>query len=194
MTPWNTTEARHGSRRRLACVLILVLFLLSPCNLPANSTAEEYTLKAAFLYNFAKFVEWPPDAFPTEKSPITFCVFGHDPFGKALDDAVQGKTINNREFLVRRVNELPALKACHLVFVSDTENKRLSEILKSLQGSSALVVGESEGFAANGGAIQFFLEDKKLRFSFNVDAVQRTRLKVSSKLLALAKIVHDVSR
>jgi hypothetical protein len=118
-------------------------------------------------------------------------VFKHDPFGTALDEVIRGKTINNRVILARRINELPDLKPCQVVFVNSAEDKLLSEILNSLKGTSALVVGESEGFAERGGEIQFFLEDNKLRFAINVDAIHRARLTVSSKLLALAKIVHD---
>jgi hypothetical protein len=143
------------------------------------------------LFNFAKFVDWPPDAFPSDKSPITLCVFRHDPFGSALDEIIQGKTINNRAILARRTNELPDLKPCQLVFVDKEADKGLSDVLNSLKGTSALVVGESEGFAERGGGIQFFLEDNKLRFAINVDAIQRARLNVSSKLLALARIVHS---
>jgi hypothetical protein len=117
-------------------------------------------------------------------------VFGHDPFGSVLDEIIQGKTINNRALLARRTNELPDLKPCQLVFVDKEADKGLSDVLNSLKGTSALVVGESEGFAERGGGIQFFLEDNKLRFAINVDAVQRARLTVSSKLLALARIVH----
>jgi hypothetical protein len=118
-------------------------------------------------------------------------VFKHDPFGTALDEVIRGKTINNRAILARRINELPDLKPCQLVFVNSAEDKLLSEILNSLKGTSALVVGEGDGFAERGGGIQFFLEDNKLRFAINVDAVQRARLNVSSKLLALARIVHS---
>jgi hypothetical protein len=156
--------------------------------------SAEYEVKAAFLYNFSKFVEWPPDAFQSEKAPITLCVFLHDPFGSALDDVIRGKTINNRQLVARRVNELRDLKACQLVFAGDRENKRLPEILNALKGASALVVGESEEFAERGGGIQFYMEDNKVRFSVNVDAVQRARLTISSKLLALARIVHDDRR
>jgi YfiR/HmsC-like len=159
--------------------------------LPESNPSVEYQVKAAFLFNFAKFVDWPPEAFPSEKAPITFCVFRQDPFGGALDETIRGKTINNHEVLARRINELPELKSCQLVFVSSKEGKLLSEILNSLKGASALVVGESEGFAERGGGVQFFLEDNKLRFAVNVDAVQRARLTVSAKLLALARIVHD---
>lgn len=155
------------------------------------SPSVEYQVKAAFLFNFAKFVEWPSGAFQSEKAPIVLCVFRHDPFGSALDDIVRGKTINNREVLARRITELQDLKSCQLVFVSDRDDQRLSEILNSLKGVSALVVGESDGFAERGGGIQFFLEDNKLRFAVNVDVLQRVRLTVSSKLLTLARIVHD---
>jgi YfiR/HmsC-like len=151
----------------------------------------EYQVKAAFLFNFAKFVEWPSDAFQSEKTPIALCVFGHDPFGSALDEIIRGKAINNRGVLARRISELPDLKSCQLVFVSRFEDKHVPEVLGSLKGTSALVVGEGDGFAERGGAIQFFLEVNKLRFAVNVDAVQRAHLTVSSKLLALAKIVHD---
>ncbi len=159
--------------------------------LPESNPSVEYQVKAAFLFNFAKFVDWPPEAFPSEKAPITFCVFRQDPFGGVLDETIRGKTINNREVLARRINELADLKSCQLVFVSSKEGKSLSEILNSLKGANTLVVGESEGFAERGGGVQFFLEDNKLRFAVNVDAVQRAHLSVSAKLLALARIVHD---
>lgn len=175
-----------------ATVLAALLYLAAASSIRAQAgTSVEYQIKAAFLFNFAKFVDWPPDAFPSDKSPITLCVFRHDPFGSALDEIIQGKTINNRAILARRTNELPDLKPCQLVFVDKEADKGLSDVLNSLKGTSALVVGESEGFAERGGGIQFFLEDNKLRFAINVDAIQRARLNVSSKLLALARIVHS---
>lgn len=175
-----------------ATVLAALLSLAAASSIRAQAgTSVEYQIKAAFLFNFAKFVDWPPDAFPSDKSPITLCVFRHDPFGSALDEIIQGKTINNRAILARRTNELPDLKPCQLVFVDKEADKGLSDVLNSLKGTSALVVGESEGFAERGGGIQFFLEDNKLRFAINVDAIQRARLNVSSKLLALARIVHS---
>jgi hypothetical protein len=155
------------------------------------SPSVEYQVKAALLLNIAKFIEWPSDVFKSNTAPITFCVFGHDPFGSVLDDVLRGKTINNREILAWRIKELPDLKACQLIFVGDTEDKRMSEIINSLKGSSTLTVGESKDFAERGGEIQFYVEENKVRFSTNVDAVQRARLIVSSKLLGLARIVHD---
>jgi hypothetical protein len=179
---------------RYCPLLVMAICLTATCFLFSSAQSNvpnEYQVKAAFLYNFSKFVEWPPDAFQNEKTPITLCIFGDDPFGSVLDEIVRGKVINNRLLSIRRTNALPGLKACQLVFVSGREDKRLSEMFNSLKGSSALVVGESEDFAERGGGIQFFLEENKMRFSINVDAVQRARLKVSSKLLALARIVRD---
>jgi len=173
-------------------VLALLTGMMSAmrCGAQVNPSAE-YQVKAAFLYNFVKFVEWPPEAFQNEKSPITLCVFRYDPFGSALDEVIAGQTLKNRQLLARRINKPQDLKACQLVFVSGKEDKRLPEILESLKGASALVVGEGENFAVHRGGIQFFIENKQLRFAINVDAIQRSRLTVSSKLLAMAKIVHD---
>lgn len=173
-----------------ACAVLLSLAAVTP-SWPQARPSVEYQVKAAFLFNFAKFVEWPTDTFQSDKSPITLCVFRYDPFGSALDDIIREKTISNREVIARRIDELPDLKSCQLVFVGGREDKFLSEILKSLNGASALVVGESQDFAERGGGVQFFLEDNKLRFAVNVDAVQRARLTVSSKLLALARIARD---
>jgi hypothetical protein len=188
----------HAAQRRaqLCDVFLVTLFCLAIA-IPTRAQAPpsvEYQVKAAFLLNFAKFIEWPPEAFQNEKAPVTLCVFGHDPFGSALDDIIRGRTVNSRAVLVRRINEMRDLKSCQLVFVSAAEDKRLPEVLNNLKDTTAIVVGETEGFAERGGGIQFFLEDNRLRFAVNVDAVQRARLRVSSKLLALARIVHEPDR
>jgi hypothetical protein len=190
----NTGSLQSAFCRAQICLLalaVLLSFAAATLTWAQASPSVEYQVKAAFLFNFAKFIDWPSDAFESEKAPIVLCVFGHDPFGSALDDIVRGKTISNRPVLARRINELPDLRSCQLVFVSERDDKRLPEILNSLRGTSALVVGESEGFAERGGAVQFFLEANKLRFAVNLDAIQRARLTVSSRLLALARIVHD---
>lgn len=165
--------------------------LLCATAVHSQNSPSEYQVKAAFLFNFAKFVEWPPDTFPNATAPIALCVFRHDPFGSALDEVIRGKTINNRELVARRIHDLAELKGCQVLFVDEREEKQLPEILTSLKGVSSLVVGEGAEFAERGGAIQFFLENNKLRFAINIDAVQRSRLQASSKLLALARIVHD---
>ena len=180
--------------KRICVLTVLALWFWPACGEPLmaqTTTSTEYELKAAFLLNFAKFVEWPANVFQNAKAPITVCIFGHDPFGNALDETMRGKQINNRELLARRINEPAGLKDCQLVFVSENEEKRLPEILNRLNGASVLVVGEAGDFAERGGSVQFFLENNRVRFAVNVDAVQRAGLTVSSKLLVLAKIVHD---
>jgi uncharacterized protein DUF4154 len=184
---WLSTARFHVQ----LCVMALLALTVAVPIRPQEAPSIEYQLKAAFLFNFAKFFAWPPDAFQSDKTPITLCVFRNDPFGGALDEVIRGKAINNRELLSRRIADLRDLKVCQLVFVSQKEEKQLPEILNSLKGASALIVGEGEDFAESGGTVQFFLENNKLRFAVNVDAIQRARLQASSKLLALARIVHD---
>jgi hypothetical protein len=178
----------------LTCVVSLIFPGAVPSSRGQSSGISEYEVKASFLYNFAKFVDWPPSAFSDGKAPIALCIFGDDPFGTVLDDMVRGKTINDRQLVTRRVPKPEDLRLCQVVFVNDKENKRLSEIRASLKGSSTLVIGDSDNFADRGGTIQFFLEDSKVHFAINVDALQRAHLSISAKLLALAKIVHDANR
>ena len=190
---WNEITATAVGRSRFgALVLVAVLGVLRATPVWAQtSTPVEYQVKAAFLFNFAKFVEWPPGAFLSETTPITLCVFGQDPFGGVLEEIARGEAIQNREVLIRQTNELPSLNACQLIFVGNKEHKRLSELLNTVRGVSTLVVGETEGDAEAGAVIQFFSEGGQLRFAVNVDAMQRAKVSFSSKLLALAKIVHD---
>jgi hypothetical protein len=148
-------------------------------------------VKAAFLYNFAKFVEWPDGTFANSTSTFTVCVVGKDPFGKALDDAILSKRIADRVTTLARAKRIQDLPECQILFVSASDSPQLSEILHVLHGHRALVVGESENFAGSGGAIQFVIEANRVRFAINTDAVDRSGLKISSKLLALATIVHD---
>jgi YfiR/HmsC-like len=174
----------------MALAYLLLTAATSLAQAPVNPSVE-YQVKAAFLLNFTKFIEWPTNVFSSEKAPIIVCIFRYDPFGSALDEIIQGRSINNHELLARRISELGELKKCQVAFVSQTEEKHLPEILNGVKGTSVLVVGEGEGFAERGGGIQFFFENNKMRFAINVDAVERARLNVSSKLLALARTVHD---
>jgi uncharacterized protein DUF4154 len=171
-------------------VLVLFVSLTSP-NAIAQGVANEYQVKAAFLYNFAKFVEWPDGTFANSTSPLTVCVLGKDPFGKALDDAIVGKRIAGHPAILARAKRIQDLPECQIIFVSASDSPQLPEILRELHGRKALVVGETENFAGLGGAIQFVLEANRVRFAINTDAADRAGLKVSSKLLALATIVHD---
>ncbi len=161
-----------------------------------DADSSEYLIKAGFIYNFAKFVEWPSTAFPQPDSPIVIGVLGVDPFGNVLDRIVEDKKIGPRRFVVRRFKwgrELKDLKDCKILFVSASEKAHVDDILLSVKGLSILTVGETPGFAERGGVIRFTLEDNRVRFEVNVDAAHQADLNISSRLLTLAKIIPQIA-
>ena len=147
---------------------------------------SEYQLKAAFLFNFAKFVEWPPVAFATSTSPIVVGILGENPFGDDLERTIRDKSINNRSFVIKEFHSPTEVTNCHVLFISASEKKRLPEILSSLSGTNVLTVSETEDFIASGGMINFVQENNKIRFQINAVAAKKANLKISSKLLSLA--------
>ena len=166
-----------------------LLLFLAFAGLAAAQEAPplEYELKAAFLYNFVKFVEWPPEAFAGARSPLTICVYGEDPFGASLDGVVRGESLGERSLLVQRPETLEELRDCHVLFVSHSERQRMPEILARVEGAPVLTVGDTDGFLRAGGMINFVLEENKVRFLINQAAAERSGLRISSKLLRLAK-------
>jgi len=170
---------------------ILCLLACSSATSAQSGTPGEYQLKAAFLFNFAKFIDWPASSFASPRSDFSICILGVDPFGRAMEDLLQDKTIGDRHVSVERTRQIAEARHCQMVFVSASEKSRVREILDGMKGSNALVVGETDGFASAGGAIQFAIEDNRVRFLINTDAADRAGLKVSSKLLSLARVVHD---
>jgi hypothetical protein len=190
----STSAPRDGRARERMITLVIVtiiLFSVSPLARAQANPPGEYELKAAFLFNFAKFIDWPEGSFESPQSPFTICVVGPDPFGNILEDAMRGKMIGNRPLAIRRLKDKAGARLCQIEFVSSSESAHLAEILGSLHGANVLVVGDTSGFAASGGTIQFTLEDNRVRFAINIDAVDRSGLKFSSKLLSLAKVLHD---
>ena len=181
-----------NARHRLT-VFWLVLFLLLPgggTNLFAQATSKEYQIKAAFLFNFMQFVEWPPTVFKNADDPFRIGVLGQDPFNAALEDTVQGETISNHKIIVEHAMQVDDLKNCQLIFISKSEKKHVAEILSALDDKPVLTVSEIEGFAERGGGINFYLEGNKVRFEVNPDAARHDGLKVSSQLLNLGKIIE----
>jgi hypothetical protein len=157
--------------------------------LPAGAfpqAASEYDIKAAFLYNFTKFVEWPPQAFPAQSSQLKVCVLGENPFGKILESVIEGEEVQGRRLSFLRVDVLHNPGFCHVLFISRSERERIPAILTAVQGSPVLTVSEMDGFLEKGGAINFKVQDGKVRFEINQGAAERAGLKMSSKLLRLA--------
>ncbi|HET7625558.1 MAG TPA: YfiR family protein [Verrucomicrobiae bacterium] len=155
----------------------------------AQPATKEYQIKAAFLFNFAQFVEWPTNAFATTNSPLTIGVLGENPFGGALEDIVHGETIHGRPLMVRHSQTVSDLNDCQMIFISKSEKGRVAEILSALDSRPVLTISEFEGFARRGGIINFYLDGKKVRFSINASAAKNHDLKMSSELLNLGKIV-----
>lgn len=178
---------RSWLRRAAACAL-LCGFL---CAQAQEATPTEYQVKAAFLYNFGKFVEWPQSSAPP--SVFTICVLGKDPFGAVLDELIKDKSIQGRKLAVRRPGRVEDAGGCQILFISSSEDARLPHILEVVRGSSVLTVGEAERFARRGGMIKFRLEGGKVRFEINPDAAAQAGLTISSQLLKLATIVHQDS-
>ena len=139
-------------------------------------------MKAAFLYNFAKFVEWPPGTFANPTDPIGICIAGANPFGSTLDAMVQGKRIGERVFAVRRIPDTQQAKGCQILFISSTEWKRVRPLLDALQGAAILTVGETDDFTAAGGAVAFQIAGPRVRLQIDLETAERSRLKISSKL------------
>jgi hypothetical protein len=151
-------------------------------------------VKAAFLFNFLKFVEWPGDPIANTNGHWVIGIVGDNPFGDDLTQIISGKTVQGHELQVRRFQPGEDLHACHVLFISASEKKRLPSMLAALSGSSVLTVGDMEHFIESGGMIQFVMEEKRVRFAIDVGASSQARLKVSSKLLSLARTVTGVER
>lgn len=177
-------------RKTFLTGLMALVAALAPAAPAAAQAAGEYDVKAAFLYNFAKFVEWPSNAFDAPGSPMTLCIVGRDPFGEALDTLVRGETLQGRPMTVHRTRDLLEIRDCHVVFLSRTETARQDEILDTVRGVGVLTVGEGDSFLRDGGIIRFVIEANRVRFEVNLDAAERNGLKLSSKLLRLARSVQ----
>ena len=175
-------------------ILGLILILASPRLHSAaedGATPLEHEVKAAFLFNFAKFVEWPPDGTREPGDGFTICVADDEAFAEVLDRAVTGKTVEGRVLTVRRLQPADDVRSCRILYTGSADSPRLASLLKSLRSAAVLTVGAAPGFTRRGGIINFILEDNRVRFEINPDAAGRAGLRISSKLLQLATIVRD---
>jgi hypothetical protein len=155
--------------------------------------ATEYEIKAAFLYNFAKFVDWPSAVFRSNDDPFVIGLLGHDPFGPAIDEVLSGKTVQNRKIVLKRFAGAQAATASHMLFISASEAGRWEEILGALGSKPILTVSDMPDFIEREGMIGFTMENKKMRFNINKAAAEAAHLKFSSELLKLAKFVKETA-
>jgi hypothetical protein len=150
---------------------------------------REYKLKAAFLYQFTNYVDWPSGAF-SDGGTLLIGILGKDSFGASLN-ALEKKTVKGRRLVVKRSSTVEDLRSCQIVFVSASEGQRMAQIAAGLKGSNALLVGELDGFAQKWGMINFVSDGNKVRFEVNLEAAKRAGLQLSGRLLKVAKIVSD---
>ena len=157
---------------------------------------SEYQLKAVFLFNFVQFVDWPPSA-PQDSQPpppLLIGILGDDPFGAFLDETVRGERLGARPIQVRRYRRIADIEECNILFISRSENERVAEILSAVKNRPVLTVSDGDGFASQGGIIQFFTDKNRIRIRINLDAAQAANLTISSKLLRVAEVVRTPKR
>jgi hypothetical protein len=185
-----------SNRTIRSCVLLAAAALLllaplawafaSPDGDDYDQAGMEYQVKAAFLFHFAEFVDWPSHKFTQPDSPLVIGIIGSDPFGGLLEEAVQDKRINDRVVIIRHVEAMEELRKCHMIFICRSEADRLGPILSEVRGDNVLTVGETDKFISHGGMINFVMMGDTVRFQINDSAARRAGLKISSKLSSLA--------
>jgi hypothetical protein len=176
---------------RLAGVLAGAALLLSAVgtatSTPAGDSAPEYEVKAAFIANFAKFVEWPTARVPAPGSALILAILGDDPFGGSLSEAVGSKLVAGHPLEVRHVTNARDAAGAHVVFIAESERPRLPSILRELQQAPVLTVGDSDGYGAAGVIINLYVDRRRVRFEVNQAAAARAGLRLSAQLLAIAR-------
>lgn len=189
----------HPPRSWALCPMVAVgrtvvtLWFLLLC-LMGSASAEsvsEYQVKAAFLFNFSKFIDWPANAFRSTPNTINICLIGEDLFGKVIDETVRGQSVGGHGFAVRRLAQIPRDDSCQVAFLGGLDKSRAEQILAPVKSLPILTVVDNEDGGDPGAMIGFVIEDSKVRFNISLDAAERAGIKISSKLLKLAKTVRE---
>ncbi len=176
-------------RRRLPQLILAMLLAMLAPGMPAQDVREEYQVKAAYLFNFAKFVEWPAQAFRAPDAPLVLCVAGRDPFGGVLA-AYERRIVHGRELRVRRNVAVGELRGCHLLYVSESEERRLAPTLAAAVDMPVVTVSDLDGFIDAGGMIGLVEADARIQFEVNLGSASRAGIRVSAQLLRLARRVR----
>lgn len=192
-SPTKSLIATRSNPRLLMLFLRMTLFAVLLALLPAASIAapvSEYQVKAAFLYNFARFVDWPSQSH--RPGNLTLCIVGTNPFGSAIN-VIAGKPVGNDKLSVRQASP-DNVADCQIVYIAGSDTATLDKVLASIRGRPIITVGDAKGFADGGAVFNFYSEDNKIRFEINIDAARRTGLSISSQLLRLGRITRDRGR
>lgn len=190
---WATWSCSRPWSRLIAVVLAWTVMGVSSLQ-AQQSKPTEYAVKAAYLYNFGKFVEWPAIATAANHDPFLICVLGKDPFGASLDATIAGEAINGERVLAKRISKPQEALNCRVLFISSSEEAQLKEILATLAKASVLTVSDMPQFARGGGMIQFVQEASRVRFEVNLTVAERAGLTLNSQLLKVAISVRRNSQ
>jgi hypothetical protein len=172
-------------------LLALVCIAIVGAGMCLAKGPSESQVKAAFLYNFARFVEWPAQAFSDANSPIVVGIVSDGDVADEVDQVAKGKTVDGRRLVTKRLSDKDDFQGCHVLFISSAEKRRVGGLLDRARDSSVLTVGETDGFMQSGGVIGFVVEDNRVGFEVNTGAAKRKHLKISSQLLRLAREVKE---
>lgn len=166
------------------------LLLLANGKVPAQSfQSRELNIKAAFLFNFTQFVEWPSTAFQHSASPLVIGILGEDPFGSVIDETVSGEKLNGHPIIIERYQTIKDLKQCHILYMSEEDGSKIKEVIAAMPNHHALTVGSHFNFTKSGGIIRFLTLNNKIKLQINLAAAKEAKINISSKLLRLADIV-----
>jgi hypothetical protein len=181
--------AVRASRCVLTVVSVVLLGLASWQPLAAQPVADEYKIKAAFLFHFAQLVDWPPGALNTADQSLQVCVFHDKAQGRQFESTLNGKIVGTRTVLVREVANAQGLQGCNVVFLGGEQDRRQAAILKELRGLPVLTVVETPDAMPDGGMIRFHLDENRVRFDIDLGSAESSHIKISSRLLLLASMV-----
>jgi len=169
-------------------MLLFLLFAIQSLY-AQDKPALEYQVKAAFLYNFTRFINWPPTAFTAPDAPFVIGIVGNDPFGTYIEEIVAGEKVGDRKIIVQHYQDVKEIGNCQIIFIHLSESSKVKEILTALESHNILAVSDIDNFAKLGGQVRFFKESNKVKIQINMEAAKRSQLEISSKLLRIAKIL-----
>lgn len=171
------------------CVVFIISSTMFPLS-QAAPAAQEYQIKAVFLFNFVSFVTWPSSSFKQDTDPFRICILGDDPFGVVLNVTVENHAVDGRDLKILRLKEVAATRNCQILFVSSSEQTLQKDILKVIKNLPILTVGDTEDFIESGGMVKFFSRSNKIRLEINPDALEAVGLKANANLLNLSEITR----
>jgi YfiR/HmsC-like len=186
------TRSRRGHLIAIRCVVVAVVTAVVPTQPGAaqSRSLAATDLKAAYLFNFARFAEWPPEAVPAATA-LTLCIVNDEAVADAVDLTVKGRNVDDHGLIVRRLKAGAPLPTCHVLYLAGVDLKRSLGLIETIKDAVVLTVSDTSHFAERGGMVELFVESGHMRFAVNTDALQRGRIRLSSRLLQLAKIVRD---